>query len=138
MRHQVSWRLMFRVKDRRKALGRIEEVRNALGVDVEVTVCEQYWKIPDLWECSLRTPEIDRSIPKAVFDCLTLANRLGNGWYLLGPLVKDDVLIVFEGVFGVQNSGTPYIAGLDWGSFSIISLQAEEEPNKPLQPTAAP
>jgi hypothetical protein len=45
---------------------------------------------------------------------------------------------VFEGVFGVKNSGTPYIAGLDWGSFSIIAQQADEGPDKPLPPTVAP
>src|SRR5260370_38263125 len=128
MRHQVSWRLMFRVKDRRKALGRIEEVRNALGVDVEVTVCEQYWKIPDLWECALRTPEIDRSIPKAVFDCLTLANQLGNGWFLLSPLVKALVFSPFRVRSGAKNSGPPLQTALSSISVTTTLSQARDEP----------
>lgn len=129
MRHYVSWRLMFRVKDRHKAQRRIEEVQKAFDVDVKVRTCKQYWELPELWECSLDTPESDRAVHEAVFDCLVLANRLGNGWYLLGPLVKDGILGIFDGIFDVQkNSSTPYVAGLEWGSFSIISHRSEETP----------
>lgn len=121
MQYHVAWRLMFRVKDRRKARGRIVEVRKAFGIDLEVTTCEQYWKLPELWECSVTGPECDRAVPEAAFDCLLLANKLGNGWYLLGPLVRDGALVVFTGVLDVRNSSTPYIPRLEWGSFSVIS-----------------
>lgn len=120
MRHRISWCLMFRVKDLRKAQVRVEKVREAFGTEVEVRSCNQYWKLPELWDCQLETGEMDKPIPEAICDCLLLAGKIGNGWFLLGPLIKDGVLVVFKGVFGTQNSGTPYIAGFEWGSFSII------------------
>lgn len=131
MRYHVGWRLLFRVKDFSLAQDRIEEVRKALGVEVDVTACQQYWKMPGLWECSLKTAEMDRPLPEAVFDCLVLASKLAHGWFLQGPFVREGVLENFEGVFHVQaNSSAANIAGLEWGSFGILSPQEKKTPEK--------
>lgn len=124
MRYHVHWRLLFRVKDLRKARKRIEKVQEAFGLEIKIVLCERYWKIPALWDCSLDTPQVDNEPANATFDCLRLAQGLGNGWYLLGPMVKDGVLVVFSGIFDARH-GTAYIAGLDWGSFDIISERSE-------------
>jgi hypothetical protein len=123
MLHHIAWRLLFRVKDLHKAQGRLEAVRQALGVEMTVTACQQYWKIPELWDCSLVSKDVVKPLPEAVFDCLVLASQLGNGWYLQGPLVKNGALAIFDGVLDVQKSSTPHVAGLEWGSFSIVPQQ---------------
>jgi hypothetical protein len=125
MLHHIAWRLLFRVKDLHKAQGRVEAVCQTLGVELAVTVCEQYWKIPELWECSLVSKDEEKPLPVAVFDCLMLASQLGNGWYVQGPLVNSSALAIFEGVFDLQKSSTPHVAGLEWGSFSIIPQQED-------------
>lgn len=118
-RWAISWRLLFRVKNQTKALRKIEEVRQAFGRDIEVSANERYWKDQSLWECSFRVLGANGSAADIVFDCLVLAARLGNGWYILG-LGGDGGLQSFSGVFDQHRTGTPYITGLEWASFDMI------------------
>ncbi len=129
MRHRICWRLMFRVKDS-QGPGRIGAVEKALGIELKVSECKRYWKIPELWECALQTADMDKNLPDEVFDCLLFACKLAKGWYVLGPAVSDDVVAVFDGVFDVR-SGATYVPGLEWGSFSIVSGQADQSPATP-------
>ncbi len=114
----ISWRLLFRVKSQAKALRKIDEVRQAFGRDIEVSVCERYWKDESLWECSAQVPATNGSAADIAFDCLVLAARLGNGWYILG-LGGDGRLQVFSGVFDANRSGRPHLTGLEWASFDL-------------------
>jgi hypothetical protein len=117
-RWSISWRLMFCVKNRTKALRKIEEVRQAFGRDIEVSASERYWKDESLWECSVQVQGANGSAADIVFDCLVLAARLGNGWYILG-LGGDGGLQVFSGVFDANRSGRPHLTGLEWASFDL-------------------
>jgi hypothetical protein len=120
----IGWRLMFRVKDRAKAVRRIEEVRRAFGRDIEVSTSERYWKDEGLWDCWVRVAAADGSAADLVFDCLVLAARLGSGWYI-GGLGGDGGLAVFNGVFDASRSGRPHVAGLVWASFDLIAPPSE-------------
>ncbi|QEH38756.1 hypothetical protein OJF2_73620 [Aquisphaera giovannonii] len=120
MQPTIHWRLLFRVKDRDKAHRRVEEVRRVLAREIEATRIERYWKDEAFWDCNLNTPGVAGHAAEVAFDCLMLANRLGNGWYLLGPGGQGE-LVVFEGVFDVRTSGRPYVPGLEWASFSLDS-----------------
>src|SRR5438132_425023 len=118
-RWTISWRLMFRVKNRTKALRKIDEVRQAFGRDMGVSASERYGKDESLWECSVQVPGTNGSAADIVFDCLVLAARLGKGWYILG-LGGDGGLQVFSGVFDAHRTGTPHVTGLEWASFDLI------------------
>jgi hypothetical protein len=118
-RWTISWRLLFRVKNPTKALRKIEEVRQAFGRDIEVSANERYWKDQNLWECSFQVVGANGSAAGIVFDCLVLAARLGNGWYILG-LGGDGGLQSFSGVFDGHRTGTPCIMGLEWGAFDLV------------------
>jgi hypothetical protein len=121
-KRSVCWRLLFRVKTKEKASQKLEEVRQTFGRELEVLTNERYWKDPTLWDCSITTPAAGSSPAEIAFDCLVLAARLGNGWYLLGPGGGGD-LQVFSGVFNAppRGSGTCYIKGLDWASFDLLA-----------------
>jgi len=117
-RSMIHWRLLLRVKNGYKADRKIEEVRQLFARDTETTTSERYWKDKALWDCRLETPGVTGYAAEVAFDCLVLASRLGNGWYLLGPGGTGD-LEIFEGVFDVHRTGTPYDMGLEWASFSL-------------------
>jgi hypothetical protein len=114
----IHWRLLLRVKNRIKADRKIEEVRRLFARDIEVTVSERYWKDEALWDCGLNTPVGSGDAAEVAFDCLVLANRLGNGWYIRGPGGAGE-MVVFAGVFDAHQTGTAYLAGLEWASFSV-------------------
>jgi hypothetical protein len=124
LQFKIHWRLFLRVRDRIKAEKSLERVRQALDVSLVVSVFEPYWKDKDLWECSFSIDVTGGSDADVAFTCLTLANRLGNGWYLLGP-GGNYPLEVFEGILSVNHSSTAYIAGLDWASFSLAPTGAD-------------
>ncbi len=118
IRFIVHWRLLFRTRERTKAEKLLERVRHAFDVPIELSVFEPYWKDEDLWECSFSIKVAGGSDAEIAFTCLNLANRLGNGWYLLGPGGKDP-LQIFEGIFNANSSSSVTIMGVDWASFSL-------------------
>jgi hypothetical protein len=120
---RITWRLMFRVNDGRAAQRCIDRVRERLGGEWQVALCERYWKMPELWECCLEGAELDRSVAEMVLHCLLLANRLGVGWRVLGPSCADRI-DGFSGVLAINASGAPSVPGLEWASFDLISADS--------------
>jgi hypothetical protein len=93
----------------------------------EIDDFKPYWKIPELWECSLTTPVPSESVAEQLLACLVIAYRLASGWFILGSLTaeKSDG---FEGIFNRESNGArSYVAGLEWASFE---LQANVSPGR--------
>lgn len=122
----IEWRLLLRVKNRSKADRTIDEVRRLFAREVALTECVRYWKDDSLWDCSFRTAGGRGSPADLVYDCLVLAGRLGNGWFLVGP-GGDGALTVFDGVFDVNRSGQAGILGLEWASFCLSVSDREHK-----------
>ena len=122
----VSWRLMFRVNDRRafdKCLARLIPL---LGPGVVVGEGRPYWKIPALWECAAEGPALAGSAAEQVLGCLLVAKRLAAGWLVGGPLSADGAL-GFSGVFAAGPNGPASFApGLEWASFDIVDAVPAE------------
>ncbi len=115
---------MFRVKSLEKAEGRLNEVRRLFGADFKVLCCEQYWKIPELWDCRIETTEKESPMSDVVFETLRLADALANGWHVTGPSVYENRLGMFSGVFNAKPKAGAYLAGLDWASFSVDAVRS--------------
>ena len=116
----IHWRLMFRVSDRHaleRCLGRTLPL---FGNGVEVGECRPYWKIPELWECSLLSPVPTESAAAQVLACLLTAMSLATGWYIFGSLSAESAE-GFSGVFNAkgQGSASGLAVGLEWASFDI-------------------
>ena len=124
----VCWRLLFRLETKEKASRKLEEVRQTFGRELKVLTNERYWKDPTHWDCTMTTPAVGNSPAEIAFDCLVLAARLGNGWYVLGPGGQGD-LQTFSGVFNAppRGSGSSYLSGLDWASFDLLTPADETE-----------
>jgi hypothetical protein len=118
---EVSWRLMFRANDGPAALRCLNSVLAILVAEV-TDPPKPYWKTPELWEASLRSP-LDSPPAEGVLHLLEVADRLGSGWLVSGPVVANGDDITFEGVFQV-GPGRTHIVGLEWASFSVGPLSA--------------
>jgi hypothetical protein len=105
----------------------IEKVRQAFGRDLEMTTDERYWKDRNLWEYSFWVLGAHGSAAEVVFDCLVLAARLGNGWYILGLDARRGPESM-SGVFEEHQGGKPCIIGLEWASFDLIPTRTEHSP----------
>ncbi|MCX5660767.1 MAG: hypothetical protein NTW19_13760 [Planctomycetota bacterium] len=118
---EVAWRLMFRVNNRAAAdhcLARVLEHMPAIVTHPP----KPYWKIPELWESSLRTP-IASPANEGVFLLLRTASRLGSPWTIAGPLLAGDRISHFSGEFNAP-PGRPHIAGLAWAHFDVGEFPA--------------
>jgi hypothetical protein len=118
---EVAWRLMFRVNDASAAGRCLARTRELLPAEV-VGAPKPYWKMPELWEVALRSPFASPAAT-GVFELLLVANRLASHWHVSGPLIENDTVNVFEGVFHAK-FGRPHVAGLSWASFSVGSFPA--------------
>ncbi len=120
MASKIQWRFMFRVNNRRafeKCLGLVLEV---LGSGCEPSEGKPYWKVPELWECSVVVPVHLGPAAEQIMGCLVTACRLASGWYVLGALSPDRVE-GFSGVFGVgHGSARSHVVGLEWASFELM------------------
>jgi hypothetical protein len=119
----VHWRLMYRVSNR-AAFDRCL-ARTVLLIDDGYSVgeCGPYWKIPELWECALRTPVTTESVAEQIHACLTIAYRLASGWYVLGSLTAESAN-GFNGVFALGDNGArSYVVGLEWASFVLVAQE---------------
>ena len=113
----VQWRLMFRVNNRAALDELLGRAMPLFGTQATLGEGKPYWKIPELWECSVVTPSPDGSAADKVLACLTTAQAIGAGWYVLGSVApKDDG---FTGVFAADNGGTPRVSCLVWASFDL-------------------
>jgi hypothetical protein len=116
---EVSWRLMFRVNDAVGAGRCLARTREMLPAEV-TEAPRVYWKIPELWEVALRSPFASPTAT-GVLELLLAARRLASDWRVSGPLLANDSVSVFEGVFDGK-SGRAHVAGLSWASFSVCNL----------------
>jgi hypothetical protein len=120
MEPRVCWRLMFRVANRQALERCLARTLPLLNDDCVLGECKPYWKIPELWECSLTTPSPAHSVPEQVFACLLIAYRLATGWSILGSLSSESAN-GFEGVFALGNAGAKSnVVKLEWASFCLI------------------
>jgi hypothetical protein len=92
----------------------------------DVGDCKPYWKIPELWECSLSTPVPSESVAEQLHGCLIHAYRLASGWFILGSLTAESS-DGFEGIFNCGSAGArSYVAGLEWASFVLQANPSRE------------
>ena len=70
-------------------------------------VSERYWKIPELWECNLRSPVAAGTAAEQVLACLISAMNLASGWCILGSLSADSA----DGFNGVFTAGQGKASG---------------------------
>jgi hypothetical protein len=120
MASKIHWRIMFRVNDR-KAFDKCRtRVTPLLGPECEWSEGRPYWKIPELWECTVIVPYSVGSIANQVLASLLMAQRLASGWFILGSL-SEETAIGFSGVFSIgANGGSSNVAGLEWASFDLL------------------
>ena len=117
MPFEVAWSLMFRVNDAAAANRCITRVLAILAANVN-DAPKQYWKMPELWEVSLRSP-FGATTAEAVLNLMVVADRIASGWLITGPLIVDDAVTSLEGVFNAGAASRPHVAGLEWASFSV-------------------
>jgi hypothetical protein len=109
--------LMFRVAHARKANKELERTEELLSQKLEVSKCERYWKIPELWACHTSIEFDAPSVPEQITGVLLRANKLANGWYVLGPFCRPDgSLESFTGIFQRREQAAR-IQSLEWAEF---------------------
>lgn len=113
---EVAWRLMFRVNNRVAADRCLARVLSTLCAEV-IDAPKPYWKIPELWEVSLRS-EFGSPPAEGITALLQAANSIASGWWVTGPTLNDGELLEFGGVFNNKHGGS-HVPGLEWGSFSV-------------------
>ena len=120
---RLGWKLMFRVKDRKKAENRLQHAQQLLGRELRLASCEQYWKIPELWTCDATTRLDGQTASEQVLDCLLQANRLATGWYTLGlNLTPDQRLESFSGIFSLRHGSNTRLSCLEWAAFDSRTM----------------
>jgi hypothetical protein len=115
----MAWTLMFRVSNRDKAKKEFERTSRLLGRKLHLAKCERYWKIPELWTCDATTIFETPSEAEQIVGYLLLANRLANGWHVLGPNYSGDALESFQGIFD-RRHGHAKLTSLEWAHFQMI------------------
>ncbi len=119
MASTIRWRLMFRVADRAAFDKCLARVLPLLGSETVPSEARPYWKLPDLWECSLVMPVPVGSVAEQVLGCLLAAQQFASGWYIFGTLSPEGA-DGFSGVFAVgQGGASSHLAGLEWASFDL-------------------
>jgi hypothetical protein len=109
--------LMFRVAHAHKAKKELQRTEELLNQKLDVRKCEPYWKIPELWTCDVSLEFDAPSVAEQITGVLLRANRLANGWYVLGPSHRPDgSLETFTGIFKRQEQAAR-IQSLEWAEF---------------------
>jgi hypothetical protein len=115
----IEWRLMFRVSNRRAFDKVLARTLPLFSSGVEAGEGKPYWKIPELWECSLVSPAPAAAPAEQVLECLLIAQSLASGWYIFGSLSAESA-DGFSGVFAKgQGGASSPIVGLEWASFQL-------------------
>lgn len=123
----VHWRLMFRVGNRAAFDKCLARALAALGLGFVAGEGRPYWKMPELWECSVSSPTPVGSVADQVFGCLLAAHRLASEWHVSGVLSPDSAC-GFGGVFAAGHGGvSARVVGLEWASFELVGA-ADAEP----------
>src|SRR5262249_24982401 len=131
----THWHLMFRVSNRRALDKCLARVLPLFGAGVEVGECKPYWKIPELWECSLVSFIPAGTTAEQVLDCLLTAKSLASGWYILGSLSAERA-DRFSGVFDGRGRGgaSGTAVGLEWASFHLGTTGSATPPTPADRP----
>ena len=109
--------LMYRVAHAHKAKKELQRTEELLNQKLEVSKCERYWKIPELWTCNASIEFEAPSVAEQITGVLLRANRLANGWYVLGPFLRPDgSLESFTGIFK-RDAQAARIQSLEWAQF---------------------
>lgn len=116
----VYWRLMFRVKSQAKYEKCLAKILPLLGNGATATEGKPYWKIPGIWESTVTVPAPAGSVAEVIFNLLSVAFRLGSGWYISGLLTPNSAT-GFSGVLTPGKNGcvSDSILGLEWASFDL-------------------
>jgi len=108
---------MFRVAHAHKAKKELQRTEELLSDKLNVSKCERYWKIPELWTCEASIEFDAPSVPEQITGVLLRANLLATGWYVLGPFFRPDgSLERFTGIFKHQEQAAR-IQSLEWAEF---------------------
>ncbi|HEU4410671.1 MAG TPA: hypothetical protein VFS43_35780 [Polyangiaceae bacterium] len=100
------------------------------GDGCEASEGQPYWKDPELWECSVKSPVSAGPVAEQVLGCLLAARRIALGWLTFGTLTAESAE-GFMGVFAAGSSGaTTWVPGLAWASFQMVAVgpQSSLEP----------
>jgi hypothetical protein len=115
----IRWVLMFRVATHDAAMAELRRAEELLGRTLQVSECEPYWKIPELWRCTALAELGPMPLHERNSTALILASRIAYGWYVLGPYLSDEgTLESFEGIFNRDGPGG--LASLDWAHFELV------------------
>lgn len=124
---------MFRVANRRafaKCLARILPILGAGSVVEEDG--KPYWKMPELWECTVLGPGAKGSAAEQAYGCLVIALGLGVGWQVLGALSADRAED-FSGVWDVRGNHS-FVPGLEWASFDLLPERPDGSDTRARRP----
>lgn len=117
----IIWRLMFRVNDRASLDVCLKPILPLFGSNHSLEDCKPYWKIPELWECTITTPAQGSSTADQVLHALITANQLAAGWLILGSLTPESPAD-FTGVCAKKQSSTHmHFPTLEWASFDFVT-----------------
>jgi hypothetical protein len=117
LKTMMDMTLMFRVAYAHKAKEELQRTEELLNQKLEVSKCERYWKIPELWTCETSIEFNASSVAEQIAGALLRANRLANGWYVMGPFFRPDGgLERFTGIFKRQEQAAR-IESLAWAEF---------------------
>jgi hypothetical protein len=132
--HPVYWSLIFRVRNRDKAMKELRRAEALLGRSLQVASFEPYWKIDREWRCEATVQIAAASAAEPVTNSLLLANRLAFEWSVLGPHFNEaDKLESFTGIFQVGPGRKTTLSSLVWAHFEVT-----DEPREPSSGGARP
>jgi hypothetical protein len=121
LRPALALTLQFRVRSREKAGRELARVAELIGEQLQLRTSERYWKIPEWWTCVVELRLEARTASELVAECLLRANRIANGWYVLGPhLAPDGTLESFDGIFKRTPGFSAQPQSLEWAEFVYI------------------
>jgi hypothetical protein len=106
----VHWRVMLYTHSPDKAARLLARLSEALGLAVEASETEPYWKDPAVTQARFRTALNASSPAEAVFGVLLQGSRVSSGWQTSGPQEYEGNRWEFE---ALSASGSR-ISGVDW------------------------
>lgn len=124
----MTWRVMYRVANRRAFDGCLARTLEVIPNAEVVEDGKPYWKDPVLWECRLQSP-LESDVPaERVLESLLIAFGLARGWHVGGSL-DPETGTGLNGVFSLKDGGNTPTVGLEWACFAVVDeSRFEDEP----------